>query len=1281
MRLACCRPSDRRRLERRLNSLRRQGWISAAARAALQADLEAAIAKRQQRCMERPAVRYPGDLPISRHAQAIEQALREHQVLIVCGATGSGKSTQLPKICLAAGRGVDGMIGLTEPRRLAARAIAARLAQELGVPLGGKVGFKIRHTDRSNAETYIKVMTDGILLAELAGDRRLESYDTLIIDEVHERSLNIDFLLGYLKQLLLRRPDLKLIITSATLEVARFSEYFGGAPVIAVEGRGYPVEIRYRPIVADRNVRAFATEDAVLAAICECGVRDRGDILVFLEGEREIRELAEFLRRQHLPDTDILPLYARLSAAAQEAVFRPHRRRHVVLATNVAETSLTIPGICYVIDPGLARVSRYSARSKVQRLVVEKISRAAADQRAGRCGRTGPGVCLRLYGEDDFAARPAQTEPEIRRTQLASVILQMKYLRLGDIERFPFLDTPEPRRIREGLRLLQELGALDPEERLTPLGRQLAQLPVDPQYGRILIAGGEYGCLAEALIIVSALSIQDPREIPQDARPAADALHARFADERSDFVTWLRLWSYVEEKYRALSKSRFRELCQREFLSYARVREWFEVHRQLSVLARQLGLRSNPEPAAYANLHMALAAGLHGNIAQRTGDNEYTGARGIKPAIHPSSSQYRRRPKWFVAAEFVETSRLYARTVAQIEPEWLFKPAAHLLRREYLEPGWDEERQQVRALEKVTLHGLVLDAGRRVNFGPIDPESARRIFIEQALVGERLMPAPPFMEHNRHVIAGVRLLECKARRPDIVDEAALYEFYETRIPRGVHDAASLESWRRRAERGAPGLLCIRREDIMLHEAETITPASHPDVLAVNGLSLPLEYRFEPGSEDDGVTATVPLVALHQIDNRVCEWLIPGWRVEKAALLIKSLPRALRRHFLPIAETARRFVDAVPPGGAGFIETLTAFLQELAGISIPPDSWRPDELPPHLFLNFRVVGPDGRELARGRNLDALRARLSQRLAAEFGHGLDRAMSRSGITAWDFDTLPKSVTLLHQGVRVLAYPALVDEGRSVAIRLFPSAQEAEAQMEQGILRLFMLAQAKDIRYLRRHLPGIDQLCLLYVRLGDRATLEEDLARRAVRSAFLADGPIPRTRKEFDARLTAGRGRLLGIANEICELARAILGCYRELLARLDAAPALPAEASADIRQQLDHLIFPGFLQSTPDRWLREYPRYLEAIRLRLERLVRAPLKDRQKAAILRPWWQDYLKLASHANASAAPAELMEYRWLVEEFRVSLFAQELKTSMPVSVERLKALRARIEQGESNF
>lgn len=1270
---------DRAGLRRRLGGLRRRarsGQPVDQGTAALAAALEQSRARGAAREAALPRPDYPSELPVTQRREDLLKAIAEHQVVIVCGATGSGKSTQLPKLCLELGRGVRGMIAHTQPRRLAARTLAARIADELHTEVGNAVGYKVRFTDRVSPHTYIKLLTDGLLLAEIQGDRLLEAYDTIIIDEAHERSLNIDFLLGYLKQLLPRRPDLKVIVTSATIDPERFARHFGGAPVIEVSGRSYPVEVRYRPRLGDdgeeRDQRA-----AVLDAVDELAAEGPGDVLVFLSGEREIRETAEALRKHHPKNTEILPLYARLSAQEQQRVFNPGRQRRVVLATNVAETSVTVPGIRYVVDAGFARISRYSHRTKVQRLPIEPISQASANQRAGRCGRLGPGVCIRLYSEEDYQARPEYTEPEIQRTNLAAVILQMKALRLGEIEDFPFIDPPERRFINDGYKLLHELGAVDDRRQLTDLGRQLARLPVDPRIARILLQGGREGCVTEMLVLASVLSIQDPRERPLEAQQAADQAQAAFRDEKSDFLGYLKLWQAYREQAQRLSRRKLADWCREHFLSPSRMREWVDIHGQLKELVGALDLRPNDQPAEYPQIHRALLSGFLSNIALRGEGSEYTGARGIKLHIFPGSGVFKARPKWIMAAELVETARLYARDVAEVRPEWVEALAGHLVSRSYLEPHWQARAGQVGAYENVSLYGLLLVARRRVNFGPVDPVLAREIFIRDGLVRQTIRTRGGFLQHNRRLIEEIEGLEAKTRRRDVlVDEEALYAFYDRRIPEGVYSTASFERWREKAERKQPRLLYMSRGDLMQRAADEVTAEDFPARFEVAGMALPLEYHFEPGHPLDGVTAVVPLAALNQLEPAPFDWLVPGLRQEKAAALIRALPKALRRHFVPAPDFAQAVLQAATPGEGSLQEALRRELKRMTGVEIPIDAWDSVELPAHLTMHFRVIDERGRTLASGSDLAALQQDLGDRAAEQLGQASTSEWERADVRRWDFGELPETVELKVRGVAIRAYPALVDARDHVQLKLLDAPAEAQAATRSGVRRLFLLELAQQVKYLRRNLPHLDAICLHLRELGSCEEVREDLLAAAIDRTFLADGRLPRTEQDFRERLAAGRSELVETASRLCGRVHEIAALYHQIRKRLKGGKVLSqAESLRDIHEQLEQLIYPGFISGTPAERFEHLPRYLQALLRRLDKLDADPGRDRALLRDIRPHWERWLERAEqHRRKHIDDPALSDFRWLLEEYRVSLFAQELKTAVPVSDKRLRQLWERV-------
>ncbi len=1179
---------------------------------------------------ERLVPEFDESLPVVQVREAIGRAILDHQVVIVCGETGSGKTTQIPKICLEIGRGEKGLIGHTQPRRVAARSIAGRIAKELNSEIGKHVGYKVRFTDRTGEGVHIKLMTDGILLAETRSDPNLYAYDTLIIDEAHERSLNIDFLLGYLKTLLPRRPDLKLIVTSATIDAERFSNHFDRAPVFRVEGRSFPVEIRYRPLEEEED-----PEFALIGAVEEAE-KYPGDILIFLPGEREIRHAAEALRKHaHM---DLLPLYSRLSVSEQERVFSSGGRRRIVLATNVAETSLTVPNIGVVIDTGLARIKRYSYRNKIEQLHVEKISKASANQRAGRSGRVMQGVAIRLYHESDFASRPDYTDPEILRSSLASVILKMKSMGLADIESFPFLDPPSPRMISDGYQLLNELGAIDGNRELTRTGIDLAKLPCDPRIGRMILASK--GALSEVLIIASALSIQDPREMPSERREAAENAHQIFRDERSDFMGYLKIWAFFNELSQKLSNKKLLQECRKHFLSLSRLREWRDLHGQLHAQISEMGLRMNELPASYEAIHNALLSGLLGNIGFKHEDR-YQGARGIKFQIFPGS-KVRKKPKWLMAAEITETSRLYARTVAEIDPSWIEKAGSHLLRRHYYDPHWEKKSAQVAAFEQVTLYGLVVVPRRRVHYGAIDPEAAREIFIQSALVEGEFETRAPFFEHNRKLLQEIEELEHKSRRSDVlVDEYRLYDFYSERIPGGIHNGASFEKWRREAERLNPELLFLEKENLMRHQAEGVTMERFPDEMRFGDIRLPLSYRFEPDHVMDGVTVDIPLHLLNAMEAPHFDRLVPGLLREKITFLIKGLPKNLRTRLIPLSDSVNRCMDTEGPLLDAMGKTL----------KIGNEAW--PALPPHLMMNYRIVDERGDEVGMGRELGILQERFGRLAERDFSRAAHSAFERKGLTQWDFGEFPESVVFEKNGQKVKGYPALIDEKTSVSLAVLDTHEKAKAETKKGLSRLFRLELSAQFRQFEKDIPN--DLCLRHASLGSPAEFREEILN-LLATQFL---DFPHSMEAFEDMVSKAKPQLHERFSGILKLADEILGLYLKVKAELE-DPSQPAHL--DMKEQLSHLVYPGFISDTGLVRLKHYPRYLKTMIARIEKLPNP--RDAQLLAELSERWQRYLRLGRKNP------EFDEYRWMVEELRVSLFAQELRTPMPVSGKRLDKL-----------
>ena len=1224
----------------------------------------------EQRRALAPRPEFPPELPISAKREEIAKAISSHQAVIVCGETGSGKTTQLPKICLELGRGIQGLIGHTQPRRIAARATASRIAEELKTELGGAVGYKIRFTDKVGPRSYIKIMTDGILLAETQGDRELRQYDTLIIDEAHERSLNIDFLLGYVKQLLPRRPELKLVITSATIDAERFSKHFDGAPVIEVSGRLYPVEVRYRPVESEDD--DYDLNEAISDAVDELAREGEGDVLVFLPGEREIREAAETLRKHHPPHTEILPLFARLSAEEQGRIFRPHTGRRIVLATNVAETSLTVPGIRYVVDAGLARIKRYSYRNKVEQLRVENVSQASAKQRAGRCGRVASGICVRLYAEDEFNSRPAFTDPEVLRSSLANVILRMKSLGLGTVEEFPFIDPPASKAIQDGYALLAELGAVDEATELTETGKQLAKLPVDPRIGRMVFAAKSENALREVLVIAAGLSVQDPRQRPSERAAAADEAQKRFDDEKSDFLSWIKLWNFFEETLaHGKSSRRFHESCREHFLSFNRMREWRDIHGQLKELVLELGWRISERPASYQQVHRALLAGLLGNVGTKTEDGNYLGARGMRFWIHPGSGVGRKAGRWVMAAELTETTRLYARCVATVEPEWLESVGAHLVKRHQYEPHWEKQPACVAAFERGTLYGLLLYAKRRVHYGPMDPVESRRIFIRQALVEGDYDTRAPFFLHNRRLLQEIEQLEHKSRRPDVlVDDELICAFYESLVPQGIHNGADFDRWRREAESANPKLLFLKRADLMRHEAAGITTVQFPQRLEMAGRSFALDYHHEPGSPRDGVTLTVPLLALNQVDAVRCDWLVPGLAREKVTRLAKSLPQKLRHQLGPMQEFVDAFLGASEHADAPPAEAMARYARRELNLAVPLDAFRPETLPAHLSMNFRVVDEHGRQLATGRNLAQLRADLGQRAGEQFAELARSDAPAAKVTAWDFGDLEEVMEIRRASQALIGYSGLVDHGDSVSLGVFDSADKARETHRSGLRRLFMLQLKEQARYIEKSLPGLQAMALPFAAFGDSAELKEQLLAAAFDRACMQE-PWPRSRAEFERRRDEARSRVTLLAQEIARLAGTILAEHAALQKKLQQTSKAFPEPCRDIRESTARLLSKGFIEQTPYERLQHFPRYLKAAGLRVDKLRADPGRDARLAAEIAPLCAQWLReQAKQAKSGSSDPLLEQFRWLLEELRVQLFAQELKTSVPVSVKRLSKM-----------
>jgi len=1265
-----------------------------------------------------PDVHYPPDLPVTQRREDIAAAIRDHQVVVVAGETGSGKTTQLPKVCLELGRGVHGLIGHTQPRRIAARSVAERIAEELGRPLGEAVGYQVRFTDHSSSDTLVKLMTDGILLAELQHDRMLSAYDTIIIDEAHERSLNVDFLLGYLRRLLPRRPDLKLVITSATIDSERFARHFADghgrpAPVVEVSGRTYPVEVRYRPLVEDGSdgpvvdaegepVTRDQTE-AVVEAVRELVAEGPGDILVFLPGEREIRDTADVLDRVADPrgsgraSFDVVPLYARLSSAEQHRVFEPHPgRRRVVLATNVAETSLTVPGIRYVVDAGLARISRYSTRTKVQRLPIEPVSQASANQRAGRCGRVEAGICIRLYSERDLASRPEFTEPEILRTNLASVILQMTALGLGDVARFPFVDPPDQRNVRAGVQLLEELGALDspgrgpgratgpPGRRLTPLGRQLVTLPVDPRLARMVVEADRRGCLREVLVIAAALSLQDPRERPADKQAQADQQHARFRDETSDFLTWLNLWRYLREQQRELSSSAFRRMCRAEYLNYLRVREWQELESQLRRTAKQLRLtvpkapRGDDEPDA-DGIHQALLSGLLSHIGLRDPDpatgpghaGRYLGARNTRFSIFPGSGLFRRQPPLVMAAELVETSRLYARVNAAIRPEWAEELGAHLVKRAYAEPHWSRKRASVVARERVTLYGVPLVADRLVPYGRVDRALSRELFVRHALVYGEWSTRHPFLARNRELLGQAEELEHRARRRGIVvDEHTLFDFYDERVGEEVVSGAHFDTWWKRVRRERPDLLTFDPAMLVTGSAAAVTEEDYPDQWREGDLRLPLRYQFEPGAAEDGVSVDVPVALLNRVEPEPFTWQVPGLRHDLVVALLRSLPKALRVSFVPVPDVAADFLAAASPGEEPLLDALERFLRSRTGVAVPREAWDWAKVPDHLRPTFRVVADDGRLLAAGKDLDELRAPLRPRFADAMAEAAaDSGLDVSGQTRWTFGELPRELARSRAGHEVRGFPALVDEGGTVGVRVLGSPAEQDASHRVGLRRLLLLRLPSPARRLADELSNAEKLALAGSPYPSTAALLDDCVAAAADALVERHGVVWDERR-FDALAATVGTDLAGTTRTVLHDVVRVLADWRDVERSLTGSADLPLlPALADMKAQVARLVHRGFVSAVGAAQLRQLPRYLAAVRARRERLPGQVARDRQLMDLVAPLQEAYLhRVAALPEGRLPEAGLTRVRWMLEEYRVSLWDQSRGTAYPVSDTRIR-------------
>ncbi|EOX1585691.1 ATP-dependent RNA helicase HrpA [Vibrio cholerae] len=1231
----------------------------------------------EQRKQQMPKIEYPALLPVSQKRDDIAQAIAHHQVVIVAGETGSGKTTQLPKICAELGRGKYGLIGHTQPRRLAARSVANRIAEEMETELGGFVGYKVRFTDQISDQTQIKLMTDGILLAEIQNDRFLNQYDTIIIDEAHERSLNIDFILGYLKQLLPRRPDLKVIITSATIDPERFSKHFSNAPIIEVSGRTYPVEVRYRPLAGDDDSESDRDQlEGIFQAVDELCDEGLGDILIFMNGEREIRDTADALAKRNLRDTEIVPLYARLSAGEQNKIFQPHAGRRIVLATNVAETSLTVPGIKYVIDPGTARISRYSYRTKVQRLPIEPVSQASANQRKGRCGRTEEGICIRLYSEEDFLSRPEFTDPEILRTNLASVILQMTALGLGDIEAFPFVEAPDKRNIQDGVRLLEELGAIndqikDPEKRLTESGKQLARLPIDPRLARMVLEASKLGCLKEVMIIASALSIQDPRERPSDKQQASDEKHRRFNHEDSDFLTLVNLWHYIGQQQKALTSNQFRRQCKLDYLNYLRVREWQDVYTQLHQSTREMGFKLNDEPGSYHAVHSAILVGLLSHIGMKDQEkNEYHGARNARFNIFPASGLFKKQPKWVMSAELVETSKLWARVVAKIEPDWIEPLAKHLIKRSYSEPHWSKKNAAVMAYEKVMLYGIPIVPKRLVNYGTIDPVLSREIFIRSALVEGDWETKHAFFKQNRALLAEVEELEHKSRRRDIlVDDEELFQFYDQRVGTEVVSGRHFDAWWKTASRKTPDLLSFEKEMLFKGDASHITDLDYPNFWHQGNLKLKLSYQFEPGENSDGVTVHIPLPILNQVEPHGFDWQIPGLRHELVVSLIKSLPKTLRKNFVPAPNYADAFLARVTPFEMPLLDAMEKELRRMTGVTVLREDWKLDQLPAHLKITYRAVDHRNRKLNENCDLHELKESLKEKVQETLSQVADDDIEQRDLHTWSFGELPKVYQQKRGGFEVRAYPALVDKKDSVEIKLFETEQEQLSAMRAGQRRLILLNVPSPIKYLHANLPNKSKLGLYFNPYGKVLDLIDDCIACGVDKLIEERGGMVWEPQAFEALKEHVRAELGDTVVEIAKQVETILTTAYNINKRLKGKVDFTmAFALSDVKAQIEGLIFSGFATECGWKRLPDILRYMRAIERRMEKLPVDPNKDRLHMLKIESVANKYKELLNKIpKGMAIPDNVREIRWMLEELRVSYFAQQLGTPYPVSDKRI--------------
>jgi len=1274
-----CMIRDRFRLHKRVQGAAR--IKNEQAKHAVFDEIALDIAKSMQtvelRTTQRPTITYPEQLPVSQKKDDIAEAIKNNQVVIVAGETGSGKTTQLPKICMELGLGTKGMIGHTQPRRLAARTVANRIAEELQCELGSYVGYKVRFNDKVSERSQVKLMTDGILLAEIQNDRYLNQYDTIIIDEAHERSLNIDFILGYLRELLPKRPDLKVIITSATIDPERFSKHFKNAPIVEVSGRTYPVEVRYRPVSEDGDDSDRDQLQAIFDAVDELCDEGLGDILIFMNGEREIRDTTDALQKRNLRDTEVLPLYARLSAGEQNRIFQSHSGRRIILSTNVAETSLTVPGIKYVIDPGTARISRYSYRTKVQRLPIEAVSQASANQRKGRCGRVQEGICIRLYSEEDFLSRPEFTDPEILRTNLASVILQMTAIGLGDIQAFPFVEAPDNRNIQDGIRLLEELGAInpkatDPRKRLSVIGRQLARLPLDPRLARMVLEAPKQGALREVMIIACALSIQDPRERPMEKKQASDEKHRRFYDKESDFITFVNLWDYVQEQQKALSGNQFRRQCKKDYLNYLRIREWQDIYYQVTQVVRDLDLRINDQEASYAGVHTALLSGMLSHIGLKDQEkNEYQGARNARFNIFPGSGIFKKQPKWVMVAELVETSKLWGRVAAKIQPEWIEPLAGHLIKRSYSEPHWEKKQAAVSAFEKVTLYGIPVVAKRKVNYGAIDAQLSRDIFIRSALVEGDWETKHKFYHQNRKLLREIEELEHKSRRRDIlIDDDALFEFYDQRIDLTVVSGRHFDSWWKKASRENKDLLNFEREMLFKGDASHVTDLDYPNFWHQENLKLKLSYQFEPGDDSDGVTVHVPLPILNQVEPDGFDWQIPGLRHELIVALIKSLPKPVRRNFVPAPNYADAFLARAEAMAMPLLDSLEKELKRISGVTVLREDWNLEQVSDHLKITYRVVDHRNRKLKESKDLYSLKDGLKEKVQETLSQVADDDIEQEGLKTWSFGKLPERYQQKRGGFEVKAYPAIVDNKDSVGIKLFETEEEQQTAMQQGQRRLVLLNVPSPIKYLHANLPNKSKLGLYFNPYGRVLDLIDDCIACGIDKLIEEKGGLVWEPESFEALKEHIRGELGDTVVEIAKQVEAILTTAFSISKRLKGRVDLTmAFALSDIKAQIDGLIFKGFATECGWKRLPDILRYMKAIERRMEKLPIDPNKDRVHILKIESVVSDYKELLNKIpKGQPVPQKVKDIRWMIEELRVSYFAQQLGTPYPVSDKRVR-------------